>query len=202
MTKYLKKKKGILYAKNEDAYDHRVNRLLEYLVEHEGHNSEFKKYFLENVYDRMKNGVCKPYWAHKCDHGYMNNLCETMHNTIKVMLNREKVMPHEVVKECLTISRNQWKEVRSAISQEGDYKFMDCIKKKFVYDRQTWHDLDKSKQDKHVDKLINFYCKKESKDPKYILSTDKKLKMRKPPGLARKPNSRKRKTCSKTTTHN
>ena len=118
------------------------------------------------------------------------------------MLNREKVMPHELVKECLTLSRDQWKDVRSAISQEGNYKFKDCVKNKFVYDRQTWHVLDKSKQDQHFDKLIKFYCKKECKDPKYIMSTDKKFKMRKPPSLARKPNSRKRKTCSKTTTHN
>ena len=72
-----------------------------------------------------------------------------------------------------------------------------------MYDRQTWYSLDKSKQDKHIDKMVNFYCKKQCKDPKYIMSTDNKFRMKKPTSLARKPNSRnKRATCSRTTTHN
>ena len=122
-----------------------------------------------------------------------------MNSTIKNYMNWDKVLPHIVIDKALDISKNQWYDVRRAISQEGNYKISECAKN-FVFDCQAWRLQTETKQDAHYNRFIDFYCKKDTIENQYVTSTDKQLTLKKPPNLARKPNSRKRIKCQRTST--
>ena len=189
-------KRGLVESKNENDFNNEVIKI------HENIDCPVDLLdpcldYLDGASERIKNGICKPAWQKKCALKYKNNFCESMNKTVKEQLSWSKVMPHKVVEKALEISRNQWNDVRAALSGQGNYKVTQCAEK-FVSNWTNWNQMDLKTKNKEYDKFIKFYCKKD-RQPKYVTSTNKKLTIKRPKHVAKKPGtSKKSLKCTRT----
>ena len=194
VIKEIFKQGGLVESKSERDFNKKVAQLKQKYKEE---CPKFAEYFV-NVKNRIKKGICRPVWQKSCVLGFKNNSCESMNHIVKHVLNWKKVLPHKLIIETLEMSKNQWKEVKAALFDEGNFQLTECAKK-FKYSWNAWTEKSQEDQDKIYNKFIKHYCKKDH-STQYVTSTDGTITLQKPPNRARKPNQKGRPSCNRTVT--
>ena len=177
---------GLMDADDSICYDKLANDLDQDLTQI---STKFREYFKKRLNPLLKSKVNVPQTENQVIKHWTNNNCESMNHVLKQTVDWKSQPLPDLVRLLLELVKGQFKRLRSALLQTGDYRLADTHKQ-FENTKTDWIKMtEKQLRSNHFRRFrlyVHCYEKK-------VISTDGMTTVIAPKTNGRKPGQTKRK---------